>query len=647
MASAPSAQTQRVLYKLAILSLLVACGAESTQGPSALQRPHPLQGMEFGTYHALIIGNENYRYLRQLDYAIDDSEALQRVLTRNYDFKVTLLRDATRTEIIDALYALRRTLTEYDNLLIYYSGHGSRDEPTEIGYWQPIDARPEHPAEWISPSDLRAPIQAMRAKHVLIISDSCFAGIMKSAPAHFDALQPEFVKKLARLRARQIMTSGGDEPVIDGGGSGHSVFARALLEALTKESGVFDANALYYQVLRTINHAVVLQSPQMSEFLGTGHKGGNFLFVPRAIGNQTHASPPRLGRASPTSHSNHYQQTIAGHSGPVLTVAFSPDGQYLATGGWDHLAMVWNVSNGRLVHKLTGHSEPVGNVAFSPDGQLLVTASWDGTAKLWSIRSGHPLHTLSGSLEPMTNSAFSANSRYLVTAGTDNQALLWDTRSGQLSQRLEGHKAALQAVTFSPDGSLIATASADTTARLWDAATGKLLLTFEGHQAEVSTVAFSGDGERILTTSRDSTASLWHTKTGKRLHRLKGHEAAVASGAFCAGGKHVVTTSWDHSSTLWNTQTGHPIATLVGHEGAVLGVAASPDGMYFLTVGEDATALLWDAQSGRRVAQFQGHTDSIAAAAFSPDSRSIATASFDGSAILWSLPSTTSHQSAH
>jgi DNA-binding beta-propeller fold protein YncE len=206
----------------------------------------------------------------------------------------------------------------------------------------------------------------------------------------------------------------------------------------------------------------------------------------------------------------------------------------------------------RLRGLLKGHSGPVLSAAFSPDGQRVVTASDDKTARLWEAGSGKEIAVLKGHTGPLRSAAFSPDGQRVVTASVDRTARLWEVGSGKEIAVLKGHTGAVWSAAFSPDGQRVVTASSDNTARLWEAASGKEIAVLKGHTGTVLSAAFSPDGQRVVTASSDNTARLWEAATGKEVAVLKGHTDVVWSAAFSPDGARVVTASSDHTARLWD-----------------------------------------------------------------------------------------------
>ena len=254
--------------------------------------------LNFGRYHALVIGNNAYTDLSPLKTAMHDASAVAELLRTMYGFTVTLLTNTTRDDIITALDQLRATLTEQDNLLIYYAGHGMLDTSEERGYWLPVNAKLNSRIQWLSNTTITDALKAMAAKHILVVADSCYSGTLVRG---IDVVRPPsggerdtYLARIAQKRSRTVLTSGGMEPVSDSGGGGeHSVFAKAFLTALQENRDVLDGQQLFNLVRRS----VILnasQTPEYTDIRYAGHEGGDFLFV-----RQAPSSPPgAAGRLS-------------------------------------------------------------------------------------------------------------------------------------------------------------------------------------------------------------------------------------------------------------------------------------------------------------------------------------------------------------
>ena len=220
--------------------------------------------------------------MNRLESAEGDARAVAKVLRDAYGFNVKLLLNATRADLIGAITKLRAKLTKADNLLIYYAGHGESDTIAGQGYWLPVDAEANVPANWVSTSDITTMVRAIRAKHIMVVADSCYSGtLVCAAQTHIKtaAARRTWLSRMSKKRARTALASGGLEPVLDGGG-GHSVFAKAFMDALKENKSVLDGQALFDAIKRPI---VVNadQTPQYSDIRRAGHDGGNFVFVCR------------------------------------------------------------------------------------------------------------------------------------------------------------------------------------------------------------------------------------------------------------------------------------------------------------------------------------------------------------------------------
>ena len=233
--------------------------------------------LDYGDYYALVIGNNRYDHLADLRTAVNDVRNLADLLEFDYGFNVTKLENANRNQIINSMSELRSKVSNEDNLLIYYAGHGYLDEEANEGFWLPVDASPDDPSNWIATDRVVGQVRAMKAKHVMVVADSCFSGTItrgiKIVPR-----EPEWLETIVKKKARTALTSGGLEPVMDSGSGNNSVFANSFLSILRNNDGVLDASRLFSQ-LRPKVMVNSDQTPEYGDIHRAGHDGGDFLFV--------------------------------------------------------------------------------------------------------------------------------------------------------------------------------------------------------------------------------------------------------------------------------------------------------------------------------------------------------------------------------
>jgi tetratricopeptide (TPR) repeat protein len=234
----------------------------------------------FGNYYALVIGIQNYRHLTPLQTVRKDVADIAALLKQEYGFKVEMLLNASRRQILMSLGKYRRELSKKDNLLIYYAGHGWLDEDADAGYWLPIDALQDNDVDWLSLTSVTSVVRAIPAKHVMIVADSCYSGKLTRG-VHIKQKGTNYLDRMVKKRARVVMTSGGLEPVLDSGGAGgHSVFAAAFLRALKENRDIIDSTTLFTRIRRPVMLNAT-QTPEYADIRKAGHEGGDFIFVRR------------------------------------------------------------------------------------------------------------------------------------------------------------------------------------------------------------------------------------------------------------------------------------------------------------------------------------------------------------------------------
>jgi Caspase domain/Glucodextranase, domain B len=235
-----------------------------------------------GRFYALVIGINDYKSLPRLKTAEADAQSVAKMLRERFGFQVELLLNATRQQIVGALNRYRRELDSSSNLLVYYAGHGYFDRAVEKAYWLPVNATLQDNADWISADDVTVNVKGIPARHVLVVSDSCYSGTIvrgvtpRAAPP---AVRERYLRRMLEGRSRTLIASGGNEPVADGGEGGHSVFATALLRGLAQtERDAFTAEELFYSYIRESVAGRSDQTPEYNPLRNSGHESGDFVF---------------------------------------------------------------------------------------------------------------------------------------------------------------------------------------------------------------------------------------------------------------------------------------------------------------------------------------------------------------------------------
>ncbi len=301
------------------------------------------------------------------------------------------------------------------------------------------------------------------------------------------------------------------------------------------------------------------------------------------------ADMPSLPQPSPPKN---YRVPI-----PVTAVAFSPDGDQLATSGY-HEVLVWNTSDGTPLRRITNVAERVYSLQYSPDGKLI------------AVGAGTPAQL--------------------------GEVKLFSAATGDLVTELGRTGDAVFTVAFSPDGKRLATGGADRAIRVYDVATGKQQLSIEDHADWVMDLAWLPDASKIVSASRDKTAKVFDARTGDSLVTFNGHAEPVFGVAIAPDGITAITSGRDKSLRRWNIADAKEVQRITGFGDDVLRVTVTKDGRIF-SCSADRTARLHALQGGRLLKTFSGHADWVYSLAFCPATDRLATGSFDGEVRLWNV----------
>ncbi|WOG84806.1 hypothetical protein DCAR_0103991 [Daucus carota subsp. sativus] len=374
---------------------------------------------------------------------------------------------------------------------------------------------------------------------------------------------------------------------------------------------------------------------------------------------------------------NRCSATISGHTEAVLSVAFSPDGQQLASGSGDTTVRLWDLNTQTPMFNCTGHKNWVLSIAWSPDGKHLVSGSKAGELICWDPKTGKPSgNSLVGHKKWITGISWEplhlqAPCRRFVSSSKDGDARIWDVTLRKSVICLSGHTLAITCVKWGGDG-VIYTGSQDCTIKVWETTQGKLIRELKGHGHWVNSLALSTEyvlrtgafdhthkhyaspaemkeaalkryikmkgnaPERLVSGSDDFTMFLWEPAVSKHHKtRMTGHQQIVNHVYFSPDGKWIASGSFDKSVKLWNGITGNFVAAFRGHVGPVYQISWSADSRLLLSCSKDSTLKVWDIRTKKLKQDLPGHADEVFAVDWSPDGEKVASGGRDRVLKLW------------
>lgn len=350
-----------------------------------------------------------------------------------------------------------------------------------------------------------------------------------------------------------------------------------------------------------------------------------------------------------------------GHSGRIQWLSFSPDAKSIASASNDGNVRVWKLATAQQSRVLGSHELPVFSVAWSPDGRWLAvgtgedSTSSEGIVKIWDVLLGKLVTEIRAAKGRVLGLAFSADGRTLATGGYDSYVRLWDAASGRLLREFVGRPSdelpddgkVIGTLAVSKDGMLAAgfgspafhQSDYNQVAKIWDLDSGRELAILDGHANTICSVAFAPDGKLLATASDDQRVKLWSVRDGRIVRTLSGTER-FKSVVFSPDGEWVIAGGVTGDITAWEAATGrHPVGQLTGHANGVQRLCFSPDGRTIASASWDSTVKLWNPLSARETRTLREHTDWISCLAFSPDGNTLATGSFDATVRLWDAAS--------
>ncbi|KAL9931508.1 hypothetical protein V8E36_009673 [Tilletia maclaganii] len=374
---------------------------------------------------------------------------------------------------------------------------------------------------------------------------------------------------------------------------------------------------------------------------------------PKASNNHTPASRP----ACLPSYRHIY--TLYGHTRSISSLAFSPDGTKLLSGGADKVLKIWSVRTGALLHTLSGHSQGVNCVGWSSDSMYVASGSDDRTLKVWSASTGALLRDIQGHTSFVLCLAYNPQSTLIVTGSVDETIKMWDVKRGRCHRSISAHSDAVSGVDFNRDGTMIVSCSYDGLIRLWDTSSGQCMKTLVHNDSiPLSFVTFSPSGVQLLAGSLDNSIRLWDIQNVRVLKTYTGHqstkfctnaaftrprgswrgaEAAQYLRSVSAG--HAAHVSGQFRSTNSGTEPSQQpnpdeasvaeIASRRAHAKQREAEARNLQDIFVVSGSEDQRVYIWDLQTKCVLQTLAGHRDVVLSIAVHPWEPIIASASLD------------------
>lgn len=355
-------------------------------------------------------------------------------------------------------------------------------------------------------------------------------------------------------------------------------------------------------------------------------------------------------------------RSLPAHAGALLTLAVSPDGLAVASGGQDDCVCVWDVGTGSMRALFRGHEQPVRGVQFGPDGRTLFTASEDGQLKVWDLTAdpeGHAIRTLAAPVSALALHpdgpefavayADGAVAVYPQRGGSPRSFLLagrrplgvlrWGTSGPPVGAELVGRQVICWEFGDQPRRVSVAEAANGTatavdlsiqTGRLaigddrgwvtvWSLAEGRAITSFNTFLgAPVRQLCLSDDGKWLATPTDGFLLGVWEVGNPKARYRVAGHGDDLRLVRFVPGGDRLLTAGRGSSIKVWNIALGREDLAMLGHVGRVTGLAASPDGRTLVSTSFTGEVKLWDLRTGQELLGLQRHTGPVTCAEFAP-----------------------------
>ena len=343
------------------------------------------------------------------------------------------------------------------------------------------------------------------------------------------------------------------------------------------------------------------------------------------------------------------EQILSSHSHWTRSIAFSPDSKTIAYGGEDSNIYLRGVQTGTDIARFGGHIERVRSISFSPNGKFLASSGDDRTIRIWDVVRNEFITALIHHKDKVRVVIFHPQHSVLVSASQDNQICIWEVpnQHSQLEKSFtlrnsfyleEKSPHLLRAIALSPDGEILATGGDDGVVRFWNLETGKFIRSFgKFHTSWIRSLSFNPHGDMIASASEDKTVRIWDVETGRCLHTLRDHYGRVWSIAFHPCNPWLVSGDDGLRVKLWHTSTGECLCSFKGYSQETRPIVFNPDGNTLATGNNQAAVHLLDKQTGQTTSTLNTDNGNVWALAYSPSGDRLIGGNEDTTIKIWNL----------
>lgn len=288
----------------------------------------------------------------------------------------------------------------------------------------------------------------------------------------------------------------------------------------------------------------------------------------------------------------------------VNEAKLSPDGRFIAVGRTGNNAKLIDFKTGKVIRTLSAHKSMVISLCFSKDGKYLATGGLDGKAIIWDVETGAQLKIFefADQKEAVFSVDFSSDGKMLATGIWGGLVVIWDTKTGERLRAISPHdRTGCYQVRFTPNGVYFISAGLDKKLKMTEIDTGEEIRTFKGHTDLVNSINFNAAGDKFITSSWDGTIRVWDLLSGLQTIKIKAHAGGVYSAKFDPSGKFIVSGGDDFIVKMWDASTGELVSEFPGHKGGVGDVNITSDLKYIVSGSRDGSVRFWNVAEKREL----------------------------------------------